>query len=237
MIIPVLYEQAALPKLLAHLHGVCAQLHQVIIVDGDPQGSTLAAVSPLPTGVMGITASAGRGSQLNAGAALATGEVLLFLHVDNRLPPQAIPAIQGLLEDPKLSGGAFDLRIDATDWRLRIIGRISSWRSRLTRIPYGDQGIFVRRAVFESIGGYPDFPIMEDVALMQRMKQQGYRIQFLATPIQVSARRWQKEGLLYTTLRNWLLMFLYHWGVSPHRLARWYRPHHASRASSPSLET
>lgn len=248
IIIPVLQEGDRIHSLLTHLVEICAQqdelsrerqstpFSEVIVVDGDVTGSTLAQVPELGAGefvpypaerpvvmVRGAIAPPGRGGQLNAGAALAKGEILLFLHSDARLPDCALAQIERVLALPHRVGGAFDLKIESARWVLVWIGKVASWRSRLTRVPYGDQGIFVRRDCFETLGGYPDIPIMEDVALMQALKQHGYRIGFIRDPIQISARRWEREGILFCTLRNWTLISLYGLGVKPQRLVNWYR--------------
>jgi len=225
VIIPVLNEGHRIRALLAHLALVAAGIaYEVIVVDGDPQGSTLAQ---LPVGlpqVRTLVAPPGRGMQMNQGAAQAQAPILLFLHADTRLPAQAFLKIQTLLEDPRWVGGAFDLGIDSRRWSLRLIARLASWRSRLTRIPYGDQAIFVRTSYFRGLGGYPNIPIMEDVALMRAIRQRGDRIHLLPEPVLTSPRRWEQEGLLSCTLRNWLLLGLYCLGASPQRLVRWYAP-------------
>jgi hypothetical protein len=149
--------------------------------------------------------------------------VLVFLHADSRLPPAAFSLIAGALDDPKVVGGAFDLAIDSGGFAFRLIERAASLRSRLTRIPYGDQAIFLRRGYFHEIGRYRDIPLMEDVDLMRRIRRRGDRICILSERVLTSARRWQKEGALYCTLRNWTIFTLYTLGVSPERLVRFYR--------------
>jgi uncharacterized protein len=237
IIIPVLYEGAQIQVCLQHLAEVAAgQFHagtgkeanevpyEVIVVDGDRQGSTLAHLPPFAAPLQGIIAAPGRGQQMNAGARIAQGQWLLFLHGDTRLPHQAFNQVAKALMARHIDGGAFDLKIDSPRWCLKVIGRLSSWRSRLTRIPYGDQAIFIKKAVFEQVRGYPEIPIMEDVGLMQRLKQNGHAIQILRPSVIASPRRWEKEGILRCTLRNWLILLLYSSGVAPERLAHWYRP-------------
>ena len=129
------------------------------------------------------------------------------------------------MSDAFLSAGAFDLKIDKTGLPFRIIEKTASLRSRLTRIPYGDQAVFVRQSFFDRIGGFSPIPIMEDVELMRRVKQAGGRIGFVDRPVSTSARRWEKEGLLRCTFRNWLMMTLYLFGVPPERLVPLYRNH------------
>lgn len=119
-------------------------------------------------------------------------------------------------------GGAFDLGISSDKWIYRLIARTASLRSRLTRLPYGDQAIFIRRDEFRNLGGYPVIPIMEDVALMRQIKKRGGNINIIAHPVATSPRRWEREGVLYATLSNWLLQAAYFLGRSPEKLARYY---------------
>lgn len=220
IVIPVLYEGANILLLVDHLQAIAGdRVYEVIVVDGDPDGSTL---QYLPSDIQGITAAAGRGSQMNAGAKLAQASTLLFLHADTRLPQTALDQIRKTMVQG--TAGAFDLGIDSPRTSLQWISRVASMRSRLTRIPYGDQAIFVDRATFHQVGGFPNIPIMEDVALMQQLKRQRIPIQFVCDRVLVSPRRWEQEGILRCTLRNWMLLGLYTLGVSPHRLWRWYSP-------------
>lgn len=194
---------------------------EFIVVDGTPDGGTIKAVTR--QGVQCVKSPQGRASQMNTGAAMAMGEILIFLHADTRLPRQALELINQAMTRQALIGGAFDLHIDTERLILKIIARIASLRSRLTRIPYGDQAIFVRRDYFHQMGGYPEIPLMEDVALMRRIKRAGGRIGFIPEPVITSARRWEQEGILYTTLRNWLLLSAYTLGVAPDKLAKYYK--------------
>ena len=194
---------------------------EFIVVDGSPDGGTIKAVTR--QGVQYVKSPQGRANQMNAGAAMATGEILIFLHADASLPRQALELIDQIMTPHTMIGGAFDLRIDTERLILKIIARIASLRSRLTRIPYGDQAIFIRRDYFNQMGGYPGMPLMEDVALMRRIKGAGGRIGFIPEPVITSARRWEEEGILYTTLRNWLLLSAYTLGVAPDKLAKYYK--------------
>ena len=191
------------------------------MVDGSPAGDTLSAVAG--KGVVKIRCAPGRGSQMNAGAAAASGEILLFLHADTKLPAGAGSRIAALCDDPAVAGGAFDLVIDSPRPVFRVIEKAASLRSRATRIPYGDQAIFIKAVVFHSIGGFRHIDIMEDIDLMQRLKRRRYRIRFADAPVRTSPRRWEKEGVLYTTIRNWILSTLFYLGASPDRLKRYYR--------------
>lgn len=221
IIIPALNEGPQILPLLDHLTTLAEGVpYEVIVVDGDPKGSTL---QYLPIQVQGILAPVGRGSQMNAGATIAQAPTLLFLHADTLLPDRAFTHIQQALK--QAPAGAFDLGIDSPRPSLKWIGRVASWRSRLTRIPYGDQAIFIRRSTFMAVGGFPDIPIMEDVALMQALKRHRIPIWIVRDRVSVSPRRWEQEGMITCTLRNWMILSLYYLGVSPDRLWWWYRPH------------
>jgi hypothetical protein len=147
---------------------------------------------------------------------------LLFLHADTLLPEDAAQAILEACKPPHIAGGAFTLGIDAEPPAFRAIESLVHLRTRLSRIPYGDQGIFVKKRIFHELGGYPPIPLLEDVAFMERLRRTGKQITILPGTVSTSARRWEAEGLLYCTLRNRMLMLLYALGVPPERLARFY---------------
>jgi rSAM/selenodomain-associated transferase 2 len=222
VIIPVFCEQAVINRTIETVRrqrgGDDAE---IIVVDGQTGGETLAAAQD--AAVQKVRSEKGRGGQLNRGAALATGDTLLFLHADTVLPPAAFERIAGAMRDEACVGGAFDLRIDSRRAAFRVIETAANRRSRLTRIPYGDQAIFIRASYFRTLGGFKEIPIMEDVDLMRRIKRQRGRIVIFRDPVITSARRWEKEGLVFGTLRNRFLMTLYLCGVAPERLARFYR--------------
>jgi len=222
IILPVLNETALINPMMDHLESLEGSENcEFIVVDGTPDGGTIKAVTR--QGVQCVKSPQGRASQMNTGAAMAMGEILIFLHADTRLPRQALELINQAMTRQALIGGAFDLHIDTERLILKIIARIASLRSRLTRIPYGDQAIFIRRDYFHQMGGYPEIPLMEDVALMRRIKRAGGRIGFIPEPVITSARRWEQEGILYTTLRNWLLLSAYTLGMAPDKLAKYYK--------------
>ncbi len=222
VILPVLNEATIINSMIDHLEALeGSDQCEFIVVDGAPDGNTIHAVTG--NDVYCMKSPRGRGRQMNAGAAAARGEILIFLHADTRLPRNALGLISRTMIQQALIGGAFDLCIGSERSMLKIIARIASLRSRLTRIPYGDQAIFIRRDYFNRVGRYPEIPLMEDVALMRSIKKAGGRIRFIPEPVITSARRWKEEGILYGTLRNWLLMSAYLLGVSPEKLARYYR--------------
>lgn len=221
IIIPVLHESSIINGLLDSLHHlVTEESFEVIVVDGSPTQDTLRAI--LDTTVKKYSCQQGRGRQMNLGAAHATGEILLFLHADTSLPANALNLIQDALENRHLVGGAFTLQIDSQRVLLRMIAVFSTLRSQMTRAPYGDQVIFIRKSYFEFIGGYQDLPLMEDVELMRRIKKQKGQIIILPDMVLTSDRRWNQEGYFYTALRDSLIIFLYWCGMPAEKLARFY---------------
>jgi rSAM/selenodomain-associated transferase 2 len=216
VVIPALNEAAHVAAAVqsARTAGPC----DVIVVDGGSTDGTPVAAAEAD---QVITAPRGRGTQQNAGAAAARGDTLLFLHADCRLPPGCFAAIAQALEEPRCVGGCFRQTIDAPGARYRLLESGNAWRVRLLGWAYGDQGIFVRRSVFESLGGFPDVPLMEDLYFMKRLKRRG-RIALLPDRLQVSARRWQRHGVIGQSLRNWRLITLAHCGVPLDSLAASY---------------
>lgn len=195
-------------------------LAEIIVVDGDPGKSTLKAIND--PDIIKKESPAGRGVQMNNGARAATADVLLFLHADTILPANAFSTVLNVCRDKEIVAGAFDLVIDAPHPGFRIIEKLASLRSRITRIPFGDQAIFIKADCFQRLGGYKPIALMEDVDIMLRIRQRGYRIRFISDPVVTSARRWKKEGMIYTTIRNWILQLLFYIGVSPEKLKNYY---------------
>lgn len=221
VIIPVFHEQAKINETLESLlAGRFDGTWEIIVVDGDPEHTTLKAIPD--DRVLKAASKKGRGKQMNQGALLAGGEIVLFLHADTEIPPDGLARICSVMRQSKYVGGSFDLGIGSHKLRFRLIERIASLRSRITRIPYGDQAIFLRREYFLGIGGFLELPLMEDVELMRRIKHSGGKICILSERVMTSARRWETEGVVYCTLRNWVLTLFYLCGVSPERLARFY---------------
>jgi rSAM/selenodomain-associated transferase 2 len=221
VIIPVLHEGEKINEILDSLKSAATGVsYETIVVDGDSSGGTIAHISD--NSVITLTAPRGRASQMNAGVARSSGEVLLFLHADTFLPPKAFPKIVAALSDGCFIGGAFDLRITNYQWIFRAIARAASWKHRLTRVPYGDQVIFMRRSYFDNIGGYAAIPLMEDVELMRRVKRRGGRIIILHETVATSSRKWENDGIFYNITRNWVIQALYLLGVSAERLEKYY---------------
>lgn len=220
IIVPMLNELAALPELLAHLKPYQQRGCEVIVVDGGSEdGSAELAAS---AGFRVIGAARGRARQMNAGAQAAQGEILLFLHADTRLPDAADALIRQALAAPKQHWGRFDVQIAGRSPLLRVIGAMINLRSRLSGIATGDQALFVSRAVFVAIGGYPDQPLMEDVELSRRLKQRSRPVCLRARVI-TSGRRWETRGIVRTVVLMWRLRFWYWLGTPAERLARLYR--------------
>ncbi len=159
---------------------------------------------------------------MNFGAAQAEGSILLFLHADCRLPDAGFGIIRDVLQKQEIAAGAFDLSITHPKAYFRLIEWGANRRSRFTSIPYGDQGMFMRRETFRQLGGFADLPLMEDIEISRRLKSIG-KIAFVRPPITTSPRRWLKEGPFYTTVRDWTLALSFaFFNVSPHRLIRYY---------------
>jgi rSAM/selenodomain-associated transferase 2 len=223
VIVPVFWEAKTINAFLETLEVVFpAPGNEIILVDGSPEGDTFAAIA-LPR-VKKIRSGKGRARQMNQGAAMAKGDILLFLHADTVLPGDAPELITNLLfGDKDLVGGAFSLGIDDDRIPLKLIECSANLRSRMTRVPYGDQSIFLKKDYFDRVGGFMEIPIMEDLELMTRIRKQGRRIHILKQKSVTSSRRWKKEGIAICTLRNWLIRLLYHLGVPADRLAALYK--------------
>ncbi len=222
VVIPVFNEAEEINALLFQLRVLEAPGKlEIIVVDGSPEGDTMAAITD--ESVLKFSSEKGRGHQLNTGAAGARGEMLVFLHADTRLPAGSFELIKQSLEEPGISAGAFSLGVDSRKASLRFIARMTTLRSRLTRIPYGDQTIFIKRELFEEMGGFPDIPIMEDLEFMRRLRKKGHRIRILEERVLSSTRRWEQEGVLLCTLRNWFIKGLFLLGMPAGKLKRFYR--------------
>lgn len=193
---------------------------EVIVVDGGSQDNTVELAQCL--GVKVLFAPKSRAIQMNLGLKAATGEILLFLHADTRLPAQFDTLVRDTLAQTDIIAGAFALQIDAALWSLRLIEIGVNWRSRALQMPYGDQAIFLKSTVFHKIGSFPELPMMEDFELMRRLKSCG-RIAIIPVPVLTSARRWLQKGVINTTLMNQTAIIAYLSGVSPEKIKRWYR--------------
>ena len=215
IVIPTLNEALVLGTTLTSLPSNA----ETIISDGGSIDATLEIASK--HGVRIITGHKGRAAQMNRGARIATGDVLLFLHADCTLSTAAEQSIAAAINNPLTVGGSFRLCIDNSGVFLRLIAFTSNIRATYLNIPYGDQGIFVKRHVFKTLGGFPELPIMEDVAFVQQLNKQGKLVR-LKEDITTGQRHWKPLGVIATTLLNWIIATLYLIGISPKRLARIY---------------
>jgi rSAM/selenodomain-associated transferase 2 len=219
IIIPALNEASRIEATLASLAPLRARGHEVIVVDGGSADGTARVAAPLADRV--LTAPRGRASQMNAGAAEVRGDVLLFLHADNRLPDSADSLVAQALASSARVWGRFDVAIEGTHPMLPVIARFMNARSRLTGIATGDQAMFVQRDSFVRAGGFPPLALMEDVALSARLKRQS-RPACLRARTTTSGRRWESKGVFRTVFLMWRLRLSFFLGASPQRLARIY---------------
>jgi len=216
IIMPVLNEAAGIEAALRTLAPYRARGIEVIVVDGGSSDGTAELARPLADRV--LSAPRGRGTQMNAGAAAAGGDALLFLHADTRLPDEADRLVLDGLS--RRAWGRFDVRFDAGGW-LRLVAPTMNVRSRLTGIATGDQAMFMTRAAFDQAGGFPEIALMEDIALSARLKRRG-RPLCLSARVTTSGRRWRSHGTLRTILLMWRLRLAFFLGSDPGELARQY---------------
>jgi rSAM/selenodomain-associated transferase 2 len=220
VIVPVLDEAAGIAATLQSLAPLRQRGAQVIVADGGSRDDTMLLARPWADQV--LAGPRGRARQMNAGAAAASADVLLFLHADTRLPDQADALVLQGLAGSGADWGRFDVRIVGRSGLLPVVATMMNWRSRWTGIATGDQALFVRRAAFDAVGGFPDQPLMEDIELSRRLKRRTPPL-CLHQRVATSGRRWDQRGPWRTVGLMWRLRLLYWLGVSPDRLAHWYR--------------
>ena len=217
IVLPVLDEAAIVVGALQALAPLRRRGAEIIVADGGSGDGTANLARPLADRVIAVPR--GRGAPMNAAAAIGTGEMLLFLHADTTLPKNADRLIARALA--RRAWGRFDLRIAGRHPLLSVVARMINWRSRLTGIATGDQAIFVTREAFYAVGGFPDLPLMEDIAISRRLKRL-CRPACIGTPVVTSGRRWEYHGVLRTILLMWRLRLAYYFGAEPARLAMRY---------------
>jgi rSAM/selenodomain-associated transferase 2 len=219
VVIPVRNEAQALPYLLGDLADLRAAGAELILVDGGSTDGTCELALGLFDQL--LRTAPGRALQMNAGAAVARGEYLWFVHADTRVSVESLESLQGALKERTL-WGRFDVRLSGPGLALQVIGAMINLRSRLSGIASGDQGIFVARQRFEALGGYAPIPLMEDLQLCRRLKALA-RPRCLRPPLSTSSRRWERHGIWRTVVLMWCLRLAYYCGASPEKLARQYR--------------
>ena len=217
VVIPTLNEAKYVEHTLASVE-IQSGPKEVIVVDGGSTDDTPECAAR--QGARVITARQGRARQMNAGAARARGDVLLFLHADTTLPPDALASVWQALSDPRVQAGTFRLRFDRDHWLLRFYALATHLRWR--RFCYGDRGLFVRRTAFETLGGYPDWPLFEDLELADRLHRYG-SFRYLPLTVTTAARRFVREGPLRQQVRNFVLWTHYLCGGRPEAAAPYYR--------------
>lgn len=216
IIVPTLDEAETIVSTLAPLQQSRGRAAEIILVDGGSADDTLTLARPLCDRIK--SAPRGRASQMNAGAAIAQGDALLFLHADTRLPDGAVDLVRDALSHDKRVWGRFDVRIESGHPLLWLVGHMVNLRSRCTGIATGDQAMFVRRRDFEAVGGFPDIPLMEDIALSRELRRLSWPA-CLAQPVMTSARHWERRGVMSTIVLMWRLRLAYRLGADPAALA------------------
>jgi rSAM/selenodomain-associated transferase 2 len=219
VIIPVLDEAGCIQATLESLQPLRSKGHEIIVVDGGSRDASISLSEPLVDHI--LQSSPGRATQMQAGTTVSSGDILWFLHADSNIPGHADSLITRSLADSKSDWGRFDITLDENHPLLRCVAWFMNQRTQLTGIATGDQGIFIRRALFDRIGGFPDVPLMEDIRISRSLKKHGRPCRVKAR-LGTSPRRWKTHGIARTILKMWSLRLAHFAGVSPERLARHY---------------
>jgi rSAM/selenodomain-associated transferase 2 len=220
IIMPVYNEAAGLASTLSALNAFVARGAELIVVDGGSTDTTLAVANKFTARV--VSSAPGRAAQMNAGAAIATGDVFLFLHADTFLPTDSDALIAAALDDGRFQWGRFDVRISGQSKLLPMVSALMNWRSRYSFIATGDQAMFMTRSAFAAVGGFPDQPLMEDIEISKRLLSVS-RPACLRAQVLTSGRRWDSRGAWPTIWLMWRLRLAYWRGVPVKRLAQLYR--------------
>ncbi len=222
VIIPVYHESENINFIIKNIKKIDSSYsYEIIVVDGSNDLDTIKVIKY--NKVVSIVSKKGRFRQMNTGAKIASGEILIFLHSDTELPNNSFTEIKKLIDTEEFVAGAFRISIRSDKTVYKIISKLINFRTMVTRIPYGDQCIFIKKDYFKKIGGYRNIAIMEDVELMRRIKRSGNKICILPNYVKTSSRRWEKEGIIFCTLRNWMIRFFYYIGIHPDKLEKFYR--------------
>jgi rSAM/selenodomain-associated transferase 2 len=217
VIIPSLNEASVLESTLTHVKKLAP--YEVIVVDGGSEDSTLDIAGRFDAKL--VSCQKGRSIQMNAGAVEASGDLLLFLHADSSVDLQGYMKMKKEMKNPRWVGGAFSLYINSDKIALRIVAAFATLRSRFLHLAYGDQTLFVRARVFREMGGFPDVPICEDLSFFRKLSKKGSTLMLKERSF-TSPRRWQAEGVIFTTARNFVIAVFFLLGVSPDMLCKWY---------------
>ena len=221
VIIPVFREGKSINRLLRHISSLPDSRNvEIIVVDGSAEQDTIKAIAD--RGIIKVKSPRGRGIQLNAGCSIAAGEFLLFLHADTFLPRTAFRSIRETLSEDHIAAGAFTMRFSGAKTVLKALHYLNNGRAVITRIPYGDQAIFIKRSVLYKVGGIHEYMLFEDIDLMERLRRRKYKIKILTPKVITSGRRFENEGILRGVLKIILLLVLYKAGVSPDKLSTIY---------------
>ena len=218
IILPVLNEEASLPDVLARLQYLRQQGHEIIVVDGGSHDNSLMLAQQAADKV--IVSQPGRAIQMNSGAELATGDILLFLHADTILPEEVERILSEIEGDT--FWGRFDVRLSGRRFIFRIIEAMMNFRSRITSVATGDQAIFITTGLFEKVGGYPEIALMEDIAISKQLSRVSRPV-CVSNRVVTSSRRWEDRGIIKTILLMWKLRLYYFFGMSPQKISRMYR--------------
>lgn len=219
IVVPVLDEANTIVSFLQSVRRACQPAMEIIVVDGGSRDGTATLAADHCDHI--VVAAKGRAVQMNAGAKLASGKILCFLHADSLLPPHAGRLMREALGGAASGWGRFDVRLSGRHRVLRVVERLMNWRSRLTGIATGDQTMFMTRDLFDKVGGFPEIALMEDIAMSRKLKAQSPP-RCLPDVVVTSSRRWEKNGILRTVVLMWRLRLLYFFGADPARLARRY---------------